>query len=144
MKWKTDSNYEHQATQWGSVCLGTVWGRIDWHNTAFIVGFSSLCSSLPADGRLAVRRPLGRAERLAHLSLCEAQGQPADLECFGEFTNLLQIDPVHLAGGGLRVYNTTNTSHFISPLLLHRLPHFAEWMKQKSSHMWSWSSPNSS
>lgn len=72
-----------------------------------------LCSSLPADGRLAVRRPLGGAQCLAHLGLCEAQGQPADLECFGEFTDLLQVDPVHLAGGGLRVYDTTNTTHLI-------------------------------
>lgn len=81
---------------------------------------------LPADGRLAVRRPLGGAERLAHLSLCQAQGQPADLESFGKFADLLQVDPVHLAGGGLRVYNTTHTSHFISPLLRRPSPHFAE------------------
>lgn len=88
--------------------------------------FYPLCLFLPADGRLAVRRPLGGAERLAHLSLCQAQGQPADLECFGKFTNLLQVDPVHLAGGGLRVYNTTHTSHLISPLLPRRFPHFSE------------------
>lgn len=120
----------------------TEWGLIDleiMHQLLF-----PFCVSLPADGRLAVRWPLGRAERLAHLSLCQAQGQPADLKCFGEFTNLLQVDPIHLAGGGLRVYNTTNKSHFISPLLLCRLPHFPEWMKQTSSHMRSWSSPNNS
>lgn len=63
---------------------------------------------LPADGRLAVRRALGGAERLAHLSLCQAQGKPADLERFGEFPNLLQVDPVHLAGGGLRVCDTAH------------------------------------
>lgn len=78
--------------------------------------------SLPADGRLAVSRPLGRAERLAHLSLCQAQGQAADLECFGEFTNLLQVDPVHLAGGGLRVYDTTHT-HLISLALCSSVAH---------------------
>lgn len=121
--------------------MRTYWSEI---MNQLLLDFCLLCVSLPADGRLTVRRPLGRAERLAHLSLCQAQGQPADLECLGEFANLLQVDPVHLAGGGLRVYNTTNKSHFISPLLLCRLPHFPEWMKQTSSHMPSWSFPNSS
>lgn len=63
---------------------------------------------LPADGRLAVRRPLGGAERLAHLGLSQAQGKPADLKRLGEFPNLLQVDPVHLAGGGLRVCDTAH------------------------------------
>lgn len=118
---------------------GTCWSEI---TNLLLSVFHPLCLLLPADGRLAVRRPLGGAERLAHLSLCQAQGQPADLECFGKFANLLQVDPVHLAGGGLRVYNTTHTSHFISPLLPRRVPHFPEWMKQTSRHMWSWSSLN--
>lgn len=78
---------------------------------------------LPADGRLAVRRPLGGAERLAHLSLRQAQGQPADLECFGEFPDLLQVDPVHLAGGGLRICNTN--TRFISPLPPRRSLYFS-------------------
>lgn len=58
---------------------------------------------LPADGRLTVCRPLGCTECLAHLGLSQAQRQAPDLECFGEFSDLLQVDPVHLAGGGLRV-----------------------------------------
>lgn len=80
-------------------------------------------SVLPADGGLAVRRPLGGAQRLAHLSLGQTQGQPADLERFGEFPNLLQVDPVHLAGGGLRVCDTHTHTHISfrqlsAPLLL--------------------------
>lgn len=58
---------------------------------------------LPADGRLAVGRPLDRGQRLAHLSLRQAQGQAADLECFGELTDLLQADAVYLGGGDLGV-----------------------------------------
>lgn len=65
---------------------------------------------LPADGRLTVRRPLGGAQSLPHLSLRQAQGQAADLECFGEFSDLLQVDPVHLAGGRLGVWENTNTN----------------------------------
>lgn len=72
---------------------------------------------LPADGRLAVRRPLGGAERLAHLSLSQTQGKPADLESFGEFPNLLQVDPVHLAGGGLRVCGTAHGIIYIFLLI---------------------------
>lgn len=145
MEWKIDDSYEHQTAQWSCTTVSafdrirTYWSEIMNH---LLLEFNPLCLFLPADGRLAVRRPLSGAERLAHLSLCQAQGQPADLECFGEFTNLLQVDPVHLAGGGLRVYNTTHTSHFISPLLLRRLPHFPEWMKQTPRHTWSWSSLN--
>lgn len=125
MKWKIDGSYEHQTAHRGYICffdrIRTYWLEIMKHLSLHV---SLLCLSLPADGGLAVSRPLSCTQRLAHLSLCQAQGQAADLECFGEFTNLLQVDPVHLAGGGLRVYNTTNTSHFISPLLLCRLPHF--------------------
>lgn len=73
------------------------------------------CLLLPADGRLAVRRPLGGAQRLAHLGLRQAQGEPADLERFGEFPNLLQVDPVHLAGGGLRVCDTAHGISYIFP-----------------------------
>lgn len=73
------------------------------------------CLLLPADGRLAVRRPLGGAQRLAHLGLRQAQGEPADLERFGEFPNLLQVDPVHLAGGGLRVCDTAHGIIYIFP-----------------------------
>lgn len=70
---------------------------ITWH----------LKSSLPADGRLTIGRALGRAERLTHLRLGQAQGQAADFERFGELPNLLQVDPIHLAGCHLGVYNTT-------------------------------------
>lgn len=66
---------------------------------------------LPADGGLAVGRPLGGAERLAHLGLGQAQGQPADLERFGKLADLLQVDAVHLAGRRLWVCNTTHTTH---------------------------------
>lgn len=145
MGWKIDDSYEHQTAQRDCTTLfAFIWQNWDIlirNNERLLLEFYPLCLFLPADGRLAVRRPLGGTERLAHLSLCQAQGQPADLECFGKFTNLLQVDPVHLAGGGLWVYNTTHTSHLISPLLPRRFPHFSEWMEQTSRHMWSWSSP---
>jgi len=83
------------------VAIGSYWSG----NEHVVVCVAPSSWFLPADGGLAVRRPLGGAQRLAHLSLSQTQRQPADLECFGEFTNLLQVDPVHLAGGGLRVYN---------------------------------------
>lgn len=66
---------------------------------------------LPADGGLAVGRPLGGAERLAHLGLGQAQGQPADLERFGKLADLLQVDAVHLAGRRLRVCNATRSTN---------------------------------
>lgn len=65
-----------------------------------------MCLPLPADGGLTVGRPLGGAERLAHLGLGQAQGQPADLERFGKLADLLQVDAVHLAGRRLWVCNT--------------------------------------
>lgn len=78
---------------------------------------------LPADGGLAVGRPLGGAERLAHLGLGQAQGQPADLERFGKLADLLQVDAVHLAGRRLRVCNTTHT-HIMNPRFLSLLGSF--------------------
>ena len=63
-------------------------------------------SSSPADGRLAVGRPLGGAQRLAHLRLGQAQRQAADLEGLGELPDLLQVHPIHLAGRTLGIYHT--------------------------------------
>lgn len=92
------------------------------------------CLLLPADGRLAVCRPLGGAQRLAHLGLRQAQGKPADLERFGKFPNLLQVDPVHLAGGGLRVCGTQHTRNYLH-FPVNRLL-FPEWMEPIFRHTW--------
>lgn len=48
--------------------------------------------NVPANGRLAVGRTLGRSESLPNLRLREPQGQPADLEILGKLANFLQIN----------------------------------------------------
>ena len=52
-------------------------------------------SCSPADGGLAVGRPLSGAQGLSHLSLSEAQGEAADLELFRKLPDLVQVHPVH-------------------------------------------------
>lgn len=49
---------------------------------------------LPADGTLAVGRSLGNGQRLAHLGLCEAQREPAQLEGLGKLLDVVQVDSV--------------------------------------------------
>lgn len=73
---------------------------------------------LPADGRLAVRGALGGTESLAHLSLGQAKGQAPDFKSFGKFSDLLQINPIHLTRCRLRICgdvfkNRINTSPHI-------------------------------
>lgn len=58
---------------------------------------------LPADGRLAVCGALCGTEGLSHLSLCQAKGQASDFKSFGKFSDLLQINPVHLTRCCLRI-----------------------------------------
>lgn len=67
------------------------------------VVLSSSWLSLPADGGLAVGRPLCGAESLAHLSLRQTQRQTTDFKCFGKFPNLLQIHTIHFTRSSLRV-----------------------------------------
>ena len=59
--------------------------------------------TLPADGRLAVGGAFSSTQCLPHLGLGQAQGEASDLESFGEFSDLLQVDPINLAGGRLGV-----------------------------------------
>lgn len=73
---------------------------------------------LPADGRLAVRGALCGTEGLAHLSLGQAEGQAPDFKSFGKFSDLLQINPIHLTRSRLRICgdvfkNRINTSTHI-------------------------------
>lgn len=63
----------------------------------------SMQRPLPADGRLAVCRALCGTEGLSHLSLCQAKGQASDFKSFGKFSDLLQINPVHLTRCRLRI-----------------------------------------
>lgn len=73
---------------------------------------------LPADGRLAVRGALCSTESLSHLSLGQAKGQAPDFKSFGKFSDLLQINPIHLTRCRLRICgdvfkNRINTSTHI-------------------------------
>lgn len=63
----------------------------------------SMQRPLPADGRLAVCGALCGTEGLSHLSLCQAKGQAPDFKSFGKFSDLLQINPVHLTRCRLRI-----------------------------------------
>ena len=79
---------------------------------------------LPADGRLAVRGALCGTEGLAHLSLGQAKGQAPDFKSFGKFSDLLQINPIHLTRSRLRICgdvfkNRINTSTHIRVLCVH-------------------------
>lgn len=49
----------------------------------------------PADGTLAVGRPLRGSQGQANLCLGEAQAESAQLECLGKVLDLLQVDAVH-------------------------------------------------
>lgn len=73
---------------------------------------------LPADGWLAVRRALCSTESLSHLSLGQAKRQAPDFKSFGKFSDLLQINPIHLTRCRLRICgdvfkNRINTSTHI-------------------------------
>lgn len=75
-------------------------------------------SMLPADGWLAVRGALCSTESLSHLSLRQAKGQAPDFKSFGKFSDLLQINPIHLTRCRLRICgdvfkNRINTSTHI-------------------------------
>lgn len=60
---------------------------------------------LPANGRLAVCRPLSRGQGLPYLCLRKPQGQPADLEILGKLANFLQINALLAADYLLGFYN---------------------------------------